>query len=259
LNCTLHAYTIYLNQEVTLFAEELSKKLPGELKVCYFVNSGSEANDLAILLARCYTGNNEIIALRNGYHGMGYTTMGLTSLHTWKYNVTQAQGIHHALCPDLFKGPWRKEESNAVEKYCWDVENLIQTTTSGKLAGFIAETIQGVGGFIELPDGYLPKVYQTIRNSGGVCIADEVQSGFGRLGTHYWGFQTKEVIPYIVTMAKGIGNGIPLACVVTTPKIASSLSQKIHFNTYGGNPVSSAIGRAVLKVIDEDECQKNST
>lgn len=189
---------------------------------------------------------------------MSYTAMGLTALHTWKYPTSQQQGIYHAISPDLYKGPWQYDNPKAVEMYAKDVESLIKSSTSGKVSGFLHETIQGVGGFVELPDGYLPKVYETVRAHGGVCIADEVQSGFGRLGTKYWGFQTKGVMPDIVTMAKGIGNGTPLAAVVTTPKIAQVLQQRVHFNTYGGNPVSMAIGRAVLKAIDEDKLQENS-
>src|SRR5205085_2440603 len=130
--------------------------------------------------------------------------------------------------------------------------------TPGKIAGFIAESIQGVGGFVEFPENYLKYAYEHVRAASGVCIADEVQTGFGRTGTHFWGFQTQGVIPDIVTMAKGIGNGCPLAAVVTTPQIASVLSQRIHFNTFGGNPVVCAIGKAVLEVIERERLQENS-
>src|SRR5439155_7266277 len=130
--------------------------------------------------------------------------------------------------------------------------------TPGKVAAFIAESIQGVGGFVEFPQGYLKTVYEYVRAAGGICIADEVQTGFGRTGTHFWGFETHGVIPDIVTMAKGIGNGCPLAAVVTTPKIASVLTDRIHFNTFGGNPVVSAMGKAVLEVIEREKLQENS-
>jgi len=184
--------------------------------------------------------------------------MGLTALHTWKYNTAQGFGIHHAVNPDTYRGPWGPEEPNVAEKYANDVKNLIEHGTSGSIAGFICEPIQGVGGSVVMPEGYLKQVYQHVRNHGGLCIADEVQTGFGRCGTHYWGFETNGVMPDIVTMAKGIGNGTPLAAVVTTPQIAATLSKKIHFNTYGGNPVSSAIGRAVLRVIDEENIQQQA-
>ncbi|MES1168795.1 MAG: aminotransferase class III-fold pyridoxal phosphate-dependent enzyme, partial [Oleiharenicola lentus] len=134
---------------------------------------------------------------------------------------------------------------------------LINYATPGKVAAFIAESIQGVGGFVEFPQGYLKHAYEHVRAAGGVCIADEVQTGFGRTGSHFWGFETQGVIPDIVTMAKGIGNGAPLAAVVTTPKIAAMLAQKTHFNTFGGNPVVSAIGKAVLEVIEQENLQAN--
>jgi len=138
------------------------------------------------------------------------------------------------------------------------VKQVIDFATSGSVAGFIAESIQGVGGAVVFPDGYLKHTYEHVRAAGGVCIADEVQAGFGRTGTHFWGFETQGVIPDIVTMAKGIGNGCPLAAVVTTPQIASVLSKKIHFNTFGGNPVVCAMGKAVLEVIEKEQLQENS-
>ena len=139
-----------------------------------------------------------------------------------------------------------------------DVQNLIQFASPGRIAAFIAESIQGVGGVIVFPDGYLKNAYEHVRAAGGVCIADEVQAGFGRTGSHYWGFETQGVIPDIVTMAKGIGNGVPLGAVVTTPQIAQALAAKIHFNTFGGNPVVCAQGRAVLEVIEREGLQKNA-
>jgi len=138
------------------------------------------------------------------------------------------------------------------------VKNLIDYATPGQIAGFIAESIQGVGGCVVFPDGYLKHTYEHVRAAGGVCIADEVQSGFGRTGTHYWGFETQDVMPDIVCMAKGIGNGAPLGAVVTTPKIAAALAQRVHFNTFGGNPVVSAQGIAVLEVIDREKLQANA-
>jgi alanine-glyoxylate transaminase/(R)-3-amino-2-methylpropionate-pyruvate transaminase len=253
-----HTTTIYLNPVIALYAKELTAKMPGELKVAYFVNSGSEANDLALLMARAYTGSYDLIALRNGYHGGSQSTMGLTSHHTWKFNVPHGFGVQHAILPDLYRGPFGKDDPEAGRKYAEDVRNLIQFGTSGRIAGFIAESIQGVGGSVVLPDGYLRHAYAHAREAGGLCIADEVQPGFGRTGTHYWGFETQGVVPDIVTLAKGIGNGCALAAVVTTPKIAQSLTSRIHFNTFGGNPVACAQGRAVLEVIDREGLQANS-
>src|SRR5581483_1763480 len=215
-----HSTTIYLHPNVAEFAEKLASKMPGNLKVCYFVNSGSEANDLAMLMARAYTGNFDAIALRNCYHGGNMSAMGLTSQSTWKFNVPHSFGTHHAMIPDPYRGLWGRDDAQAGEKYAADVKNLIDFASPGQVAAFIAESIQGVGGCIVFPDGYLQHAYGHTRAAGGVCIADEVQTGFGRCGTHFWGFETQGVIPDIVTMAKGIGNGCPLAAVVTTPQIA---------------------------------------
>src|SRR5438067_2170581 len=253
-----HSTTIYLHPNIALYAEKLGAKMPGDLKVCYFVNSGSEANDLALLMARVYTGNYDAIALRDGYHGGNALTMGLTAHRTWKFNVPHSFGVHHAMAPDPYRGTWGRDDPDAGRKYAADVKNLIDYATSGQIAAFIAESIQGVGGCVVFPDGYLKHAYEHVRNAGGVCIADEVQAGFGRTGTHYWGFETQSVIPDIVTMAKGIGNGCPLGAVVTTPKIASALAQRTHFNTFGGNPVVCAQGSAVLDVIDREKLQADS-
>jgi len=253
-----HSTTIYLHPNVALYAEKLASKMPGDLKMCYFVNSGSEANDLALLMARASTGNYDVIALRNAYHGGNASGMSLTAHSHWKYNVPHSFGVHHALAPYPYRGPFGYDDPAAGKRYAEDVKNLIEYATPGKVAAFIAESIQGVGGFVEFPEGYLQIVYEQVRAAGGVCIADEVQTGFGRTGTHFWGFETQGVIPDIVTMAKGIGNGCPLAAVVTTPKIAQSLVGKVHFNTFGGNPVVSAIGKAVLEVIEREKLQANS-
>src|ERR1700744_4252910 len=253
-----HSTTIYLQPNVALYAEKLASKMPGDLKVCYFVNSGSEANDLALLMARASTANYDVIALRNAYHGGNASGMGVTAHSTWKYNVPHSFGVHHALAPYQYRGPFGYDDANAGKKYADDVKQVIDYTTPGKVAGFIAESIQGVGGFVEFPEGYLKQTYEYIRAAGGVCIADEVQTGFGRTGTHFWGFETQGVIPDIVTMAKGIGNGCPLAAVVTTPQIASVLSKRIHFNTFGGNPVVCAQGKAVLEVIEQENLQANA-
>ena len=256
--CLQHSTTIYLQPNVALYAEKLASKLPGDLKVCYFVNSGSEANDLALLMARLATGNLDVIALRNGYHGGNATGLALTAHSSWKFNVPHSFGVHHAVAPYPYRGPYGYDDPDAGVKYATDVKNLIDYATPGNVAAFIAESIQGVGGFVEFPSGYLEHTYAHVRAAGGVCIADEVQTGFGRTGSHFWGFETQGVIPDIVTMAKGIGNGAPLAAVVTTPKIAAVMTQKIHFNTFGGNPVVSAIGRAVLEVIERENLQANA-
>jgi alanine-glyoxylate transaminase/(R)-3-amino-2-methylpropionate-pyruvate transaminase len=253
-----HSTTIYLHPNIAGYAQKLAAKMPGDLKVCYFVNSGSEANDLALLMARAYTGNYDVIALRNAYHGGGTLTMGLTANRAWKFNVPHGFGVHHAMTPDPYRGLWGRDDVAAGKKYADDVKNLIDYGTPGQVAVFIAESILGVGGCVVFPDGYLQQVYEHVRAAGGLCIADEVQAGFGRTGTDFWGFETQGVIPDIVTMAKGIGNGCPLGAVITTPKIAQTLANRLHFNTFGGNPVVCAQGSAVLDVIEREKLQENS-
>jgi alanine-glyoxylate transaminase / (R)-3-amino-2-methylpropionate-pyruvate transaminase len=253
-----HATTIYLHPNIAMYARDLAAKLPGNLKVCYFVNSGSEANDLAILMARAFSGNYDVIALQNAYHGGNASGMALSALSTWKFNVPHSFGVHHAIPPYPYRGRYGYDDPEAGKGYAEDVRHVIDYATSGRIAAFIAESIQGVGGTVLFPEGYLKHVYEHARAAGGVCIADEVQTGFGRTGETYWGFEGHGVIPDIVTMAKGIGNGVPLGAVVTTPEIAKSLAQRIHFNTFGGNPVCCAQGRAVLQVIDREKLQENA-
>ena len=247
-----HTTTIYLHHAIAELAEALAAKMPGKLKVVSLVNSGTEANELAMMMARLYTGNHDMVSVRNAYHGMSASTMGLTGQSNWKFNIVQS-GVHHAVNPN----PYRGIHGSDGEQYAKDVQDLIDFGTSGRVAGFIAETIQGVGGAVEMAPGYLPRVYDSVRKAGGVCIADEVQTGFGRTGSHYWGFETQGVVPDIVTMAKGIGNGLPLGAVVTTPEIANVLTQRLHFNTFGGNPVCSAGGLAVLNVLDKEKRQQH--
>ncbi|CAN6289511.1 unnamed protein product [Urochloa humidicola] len=248
-----HSTVLYLNHAIADFAEALASKLPGDLKVVFFTNSGTEANELAILMARLYTGSHDIISLRNSYHGNAAGTMGATAQKNWKFNVVQS-GVHHAVNPDPYRGAFGSD----AEKYVRDVQEIIEFGTTGHVAGFISEAIQGVGGIVEVSPGYLPLAYEKVRNAGGLCIADEVQAGFARVGSHFWGFETHGVVPDIVTMAKGIGNGIPLGAVVTTPEIAQVLTRRCYFNTFGGNPLCTAGGLAVLKVLEKERLQENA-
>ncbi|ONK62471.1 uncharacterized protein A4U43_C07F4220 [Asparagus officinalis] len=248
-----HSTVVYLNHTIADFAEALASKMPGDLKVVFFTNSGTEANELAMMIARLYTGCNDIISLRNSYHGNAAGTMGATAQSNWKFNIIQA-GVHHAQNPDPYRGIFGSDG----EKYAKDVQEIIDYGTSGQVAGFISEAIQGVGGVVELAAGYLPAAYKSIKKAGGLCIADEVQSGFARIGSHFWGFESQDVMPDIVTMAKGIGNGIPLGAVITTPEIAEVLTRRSYFNTFGGNPVCTAGGLAVLKVIEKERLQENA-
>jgi len=253
-----HATTIYLHPNLSLLAQKLASKMPAGLDVTYFVNSGSEANDLAVTMARLFTGNSDVIAVRNAYHGGSPSSLGLTSLHTWKYPIPSQPGVHHALCPDPAVSRTGGTAEESATRSAADIRELIRYSTPGKIAAYIAEPIQGVGGVTRGAPNYFREAYAVAREHGGLCISDEVQTGFGRTGEHYWGFQNYGVTPDIVTMAKGIGNGAPLAAVTTRREIAESLSQRTHFNTFGGNPVSMAAGLAVLEVIDEDGLQENA-
>ncbi|MFT5232779.1 MAG: alanine-glyoxylate transaminase/(R)-3-amino-2-methylpropionate-pyruvate transaminase [Candidatus Krumholzibacteriia bacterium] len=253
-----HTTTIYLHPNIATYAKKLAGTFPKNsgLSVCYFTNSGSEANDLAILMSRAFTSNFDVLALRNAYHGMSPTTMGLTALNTWKTPVPQGFGVHHAVGPNQYHGRWGYDDPDAGAKYAADVADVIRFSTPGQVAAFIAEPIQGVGGSVELPDGYLKHVYEYVRAAGGLCISDEVQTGFGRTGTAFWGFENQNVTPDIVTMAKGMGNGAPVGGVITRPDVAQAMAQRLHFNTFGGNPVSMAQCEATLDVMLDENLQK---
>jgi alanine-glyoxylate transaminase/(R)-3-amino-2-methylpropionate-pyruvate transaminase len=258
LDTLQHATTIYLHPNLPLLAKKLASKMPPGLDVTYFLNSGSEANDLAIQMARLYTGNRDVIALRNAYHGASPSANSLTSHSTWKYRTSTSDSVHHAINPDPYRSPFNGSAEEIATKSVADIRDVIRYSTPGKVAAFIAEPMQGVGGVTYGAKNYLKEAYAVIREHGGLCIADEVQTGFGRTGEHYWGFQNWGVVPDFVTMAKGIGNGVPLAGVTTRSEIAQALTERIHFNTFGGNPVCMAAGLAVLDVIDEDGLQENS-
>jgi alanine-glyoxylate transaminase/(R)-3-amino-2-methylpropionate-pyruvate transaminase len=253
-----HTSTIYLHPNLPRLAQRLAALLPSGLEVTYFVNSGSEANDLAIAMARLYTGSSDVVALRNGYHGGSPTTMALTGLSTWKLPTQQSAAVHHAVCPDPYRSPFTGSPEAVASRSAQDIRDLIRHATTGRIAGFIAEPVQGVGGVTYGAANYLAEAYAVVREHGGLCVADEVQTGFARTGDHFWGFQHFGVVPDIVTMAKGIGNGMPLAAVTTRREIAQALAQRLHFNTFGGNPVSTAAGLAVLDVIEQEHLQDNA-
>jgi alanine-glyoxylate transaminase/(R)-3-amino-2-methylpropionate-pyruvate transaminase len=253
-----HATTIYLHPGLPQLARKLASKMPEGLDVTYFVNSGSEANDLAITMARLFTGNNDVIAVRNAYHGGSPSSMGLTSHHTWKFPTQQNAGIHHAMCPDPYRSSLECTPEEIARRSAEDIRETIRYSTPGRIAAFISEPIQGVGGATRGDATYLREAYRITREHGGLCIADEVQTGFGRTGENYWGFQNSGVVPDIVTMAKAIGNGMPMAAVTTRREIAETLAQRIHFNTFGGNAVAMAAGLAVLDVIDDEGLQENA-
>ncbi len=253
-----HTTTIYLHPNFGAYAAALAAKMPPGLEVSYFVNSGSEANDLAIQMARLHTGNFDVIAVRNAYHGGSPMAQGLTSLHTWKYPLPNGVGVHHVPCPDPYRSPYPGAPDEIARRCAEEILDVIKYSTPGTVAAFIAEPIQGVGGATHGAPEYLELAYKIVREHGGLCISDEVQTGFGRTGDHFWGFEESGVVPDIVTMAKGIGNGVPLGAVTTRREIAETMTQRVHFNTFGGNPVCMAAALAVLEVIEEEGLQENA-
>ena len=255
-----HTTTIYLHPTIGQFGKKLAEHMPegSGLEVSYFTNSGSEANELAILMAREATGRSEIISLRNGYHGGTSATMGLTAVGTWKFRSNPALAVKNATPGYCYRCPYGLTYPSCDIRCARDVEPLIRFETSGEPACFIGEPIQGVGGVVTPPPEYFQIVYDIVRKHGGLCIADEVQTGLGRTGEHFWGFQNWGVTPDLVTMAKGIGNGVPLGACVTRAEIAKTMTNRVHLNTFGGNPVSMTQGLATLEVIDRENIQENA-
>ena len=258
----LNTNTRYLHDNVNRYAERLTRLLPEPLRVCYFVNSGSEANELALRLARAHTGREDVIVLEHAYHGHTNT---LIDISPYKFGGPGGRGrkpwIHVAPIPDDYRGPYRRDDVNAGKKYAHHVAEILEgMRVEGRgVAAFIAETLPSVAGQIVFPPGYLAEAYRYVRAAGGVCIADEVQVGFGRLGTHFWGFETQNAVPDIVVFGKPIGNAFPLAAVVTTVEIAASFNNGMEFfSTFGGNPVACAAGLAVLDVLEEEHLQENA-
>ena len=258
----LNTNTRYLHDNLVEYAERLCATLPEPLRVCYFVCSGSEANELALRLARTHTGQKDVVVVDTAYHG---NTTSLVEISPYKFDGPGGAGappyVHKVPMPDVYRGEYRGEDPRAGEKYAHYVEDAIRRIQEreNNVAAFICESLLGCGGQIVLPENYLREAYGFVRRAGSVCIADEVQVGFGRVGTHFWGFETQGVVPDIVTMGKPIGNGHPMAAVVTTHEIADSFNNGMeYFNTFGGNPVSCAIGLAVLDVLEGEELQANA-
>lgn len=258
----LNTNTRYLHDLINEFAERLLSSLPDPLRVCYFVNSGSEANELALRLARSHTNAVDLVVLDHAYHG---NTNTLIDISPYKFDGTGGKGappwVHKVTLPDLFRGPFRRADPLAAMKYATRVHEVIrELRDSGKrLSGFIAESMPSVAGQIVLPQGYLNEVYEVVRATGGVCIADEVQTGYGRIGTHFWAFESYGVIPDVVVLGKPIGNGHPLGAVITTAEIARSFDNGMEFfSTFGGNTVSCAIGLAVLQEVLENDLQNHA-
>ena len=250
-----HATTMFYHPIPAQFAEELVARMPaGYDWVVHFTNSGTEAIDLALVLAQAYTGNIDMLAFRNAYHGATIGAQSLTGISGFRHDIPLLGGIHHIANPDPYRGVFGDD----TDAYLAEIDRTIQFSTSGKLAGFIFEPIQGYGGIVEAPPGYLKAAAEKVRERGGILISDEVQSGFGRTGDTFWAFEAHDIVPEVVVMAKGIGNGFPLGAVVAQRHVTEPLGSKFFFNTYGASPTSCAAGRAVLQVIDDEGLQENS-
>ncbi|KAF7650121.1 hypothetical protein LDENG_00130950 [Lucifuga dentata] len=261
----LNTNSRFLHSNLVLYAQKLQATLPDKLSVCYFANSGSEANDLALRLAWQYTGHKDIITLDHAYHGH---VTSLIDISPYKFHqlsgAEHKQFVHVAASPDVYRGKYRVDHPDPSTAYADEVKDIIHKVhqKGRKIAAFVAESLQSCGGQVIPPVGYFQKVAEHVHQAGGVFIADEVQVGFGRVGTHFWAFQLQgeDFVPDIVTMGKPIGNGHPLSCVVTTKEVAEAFmaSGMEYFNTFGGNPVSCAIGLAVLDVIEKEDLQGNA-
>ncbi len=258
----LNTNTRYLHDALEEYADRLTATLPDPLRVCYFVSSASEANELAIRLARTYTGRRDLLVLEGGYHGNTTTLVDISPYkHAGPGGIGAPDWVHVAPLADDYRGPYKRDDAEAGSKYAADVARLVTalSTRGCELAAFIAESCPSVGGQIVFPAGYLMGVYHAVRSVGGLCIADEVQTGLGRIGTHFWGFEQQGVVPDLVVMGKPLGNGHPLAAVVTTRAIADAFDNGMeYFSTFGGNTVSCVVGSAVLDVMRDEALQAHA-
>ena len=256
----LNTNTRYLNDIIVEYAKSLSHKLPNKLDICFFTNSGSESNDLALRMARKITQSKETIVLDGAYHGH---LSSLIEISPYKYNGPGGDGapkfVHAIPMPNSYSGKYRGEDSG--ERYINEVDVVIKKIRQSgkKISAFIFESIMGCGGQLIHPKGFLKESIKKIKDSGGIIIADEVQIGFGRIGESFWGFESEDLIPDIVTMGKSMGNGHPLSALVTTRDISEQFNNGMeYFNSFGGNPVSCAIGHSVLNIIENEELQQNA-
>ncbi|MCW9018018.1 MAG: aminotransferase class III-fold pyridoxal phosphate-dependent enzyme, partial [Kangiellaceae bacterium] len=258
----LNTNTRYLHDNIIQFSKKLLATMPEQLSVCMFVNSGSEANELALRLARKFTNRKSMVVVEGAYHGNANACIDISP---YKFDGAGGDGapdwVKQTIVPDPFRGKYRGRTAETAKQYALDVKRVVDefAKQDKPVCAFICESIQGVGGQIIHPPGYLKQAYQYVRDAGGVCIADEVQVGMGRVGTHWWAFETQDVVPDIITIGKPLGNGHPLAAVVTTKEIADAFVTGMeYFNTFGGNPVSCAIGSAVLDIVKEENLQQHS-
>jgi 4-aminobutyrate aminotransferase-like enzyme len=252
-----HTSTLYCNQPQSDLAEKLAEITPGRLKKSFFTNSGTEADDTAIHAAKTATGRHEIVVLRHSYSGRSATALSAVGHSTWRPLPPQVAGIVHARAPYCYRCPFKLTYPECGLACANDIEDLIMTTTTGEIAAFMAEPILGVGGFIVPPPGYFERAVEITRQHGGLFIADEVQTAWGRTGDKWFGIEHWDVEPDIITSAKGMGNGVPIGMTTATPEVADAYPG-LTFSTFGGNPVSMAAALAVIRVIEEEDLKRNA-
>ena len=251
-----HTSTVYPNEHIVGLAEKLAQITPGKIEKSFFTSSGTEANEAAVLLARMATGSFDVVALRHGYSGHSSLAKSLTAQAAWRAGGVVSVGISHAINPYCYRCPLKLTYPSCDVACAQDVEEVIRTTTSGRIAAFLGETIQGVGGFITPPKEYFKIVFSIVKNYGGLFIADEVQTGFGRTGKKWFGIEHWEVEPDIITTAKAMGNGVPIGATLARAEVADAF-KGLTIATFGGNPVSSVAARAVIEVIEEENLLEN--
>jgi len=257
VNAISHTSTLYANKPQADLAEKLYQITPSKLKKSFFTSSGTEADDTAVMAAKLATGRHEIVVLRHSYSGRSATALSAVGHSTWRPLSAQVAGVVHALAPYCYRCPLKLTYPSCGIACAEDIEELINTTTTGQIAAFMAEPILGVGGFIVPPPGYFERAVEIARKHGGLFIADEVQTGWGRTGDTWWGIEHWDVEPDIITSAKGMANGAPIGMTIATEAVANAYPG-LTFATFGGNPVSMAAALAVIRVIEDQDLRTNA-
>ena len=251
-----HTSTIYVNEIMVRLAEKVAELTPGRLQKCFFTNSGTEANETAVLAARMYTGNPVVITLRHAYSGRSMLAMSLSAQQPWRLGGVVDPYVKHVRNPYTFRAPKGMTPEQVVDLCVQDLEETIATGTEGRIAAFMAEPIQGAGGFIVPPEDYFRRVLPIVKEAGGIFIADEVQTGWGRTGGKWCGIEHWGVEPDIMTFAKGMGNGSPIGCTIATPEVADAVAG-LTFSTFGGNPVTMATTLATIEYMEAQDTPSN--
>jgi 4-aminobutyrate aminotransferase-like enzyme len=253
-----HTTHLYLSEYMAVLAEKMAGLAPGDMNKCYFTNSGSEANELAIMNARVATGEQTVVALRHGYHGGTGVPIALCGQHSWKFRAQPPAAVVHAMAPYCYRCPFGKTKGSCDLECAEDIRSLIETGTSGKVAALIIEPILGVGGFVDPPPEYHKRACEIVHSFGGKYISDEVQTGVGRLGNHFFAIEESGVEPDLITAAKGLGNGAPIGAVIAKEEVADSMKGKLHFNTFGGDPYQTMQAAETIDIIEDENLVENA-